>query len=84
LCTSTGTRWVQVAEGLDGGQAPVPQAQVLDACGYCVLASERFAPMVPGLPAVLAHAPAWVVPAFLAPPLPEPDAPRHAARDPPR
>lgn len=83
LCTSTGTRWVQVGEDKGHDQAPAPGGQVLDACGYCVLASERFAPMLPDLPAVLAHAPVWVAPAFLAPALPDPDAPRHAARDPP-
>jgi len=83
LCTSSGTRWVQVSEGSDSSRAPAPGAQLLDACGYCVLASERFAPLWPGLPAVLAHAPAWAAPAFLAPALPEPETPRHAARDPP-
>lgn len=85
LCTSTGTRWVQ----MDNDAAPTNGAStqgdshVLDACGYCVLASERFAPLLPSLPAVLAHAPTWAVPAFVATVPPLPDVPRHAARDPP-
>lgn len=89
LCTSAGTRWVQVNDDTGAADAATDTAgahdahHALDACGYCVLASERFAPMLPTLPAVLAHAPAWVVPAYVAHAPATPDVPRHAARDPP-
>lgn len=86
LCTSAGTRWVQVADDVataEPGTAP-SGSHVLDACGYCVLAAERFAPLQPSVPAVLAHAPAWEQPAFVALAPPQPTVPRHAARDPPR
>ena len=86
LCTSTGTRWVQVADDVTPAEQGTASGDnhPLDACGYCLLASERFAPLLPSLPAVLAHAPAGAQPVFVAPPPPLPDVPRHAARDPPR
>ena len=85
LCTSAGTRWVQMADDLAPAEhgATHGEGHLLDASGYCGLASERIAPLLPSLPAVLAHAPAWVEPAFVAPVPPLPDVPRHAARDPP-
>ena len=51
VCSAQGTEWVQLgessspSEGLDG-------AHEQHACGYCVLASERFAPLLPPVPVV--------------------------------
>lgn len=85
LCTSAGMRWVSM--GGDGVQTkptdPQNERVSLDACDYCLLATERFAPMLPSLPAVIAHAPPWDVPAFVPPQPTTPTVPRHAARDPP-
>lgn len=48
VCTAQGMEWVQL------GERPVPEGTgdalaLHDLCGHCVLAAERFAPLVPTL-----------------------------------
>lgn len=85
LCTSQGTQAVFVA--LDGAHDPgpgePPGAHLLDHCGHCSLAAERFAPLIPSLPllSVLGgHKPfcSWPVLVWFSQ-----TAPRPAARGPP-
>ncbi|AOW14652.1 hypothetical protein LPB72_05250 [Hydrogenophaga crassostreae] len=54
ICTTQGMRWAQVgvddvvqSGGLDEGLS-----HAMDRCGHCTLASDRFAPLLPALPAV--------------------------------
>ena len=85
LCTSQGTQAVFVAR--DGAHDPGPGepagVHLLDHCGHCSLAAERFAPLIPSLPvlAVLGgHRPlcSWTVQGWASQ-----AAPRAAARGPP-
>lgn len=64
LCTSEGMQWVQVDPGLSGDDMPSPEA--LDLCGFCTLAAERFAPLIPEPPALPVLAGSWPVPSFVA------------------
>lgn len=52
VCTAQGSQWVQLGES-----STSPEGEDWDhaqhACGYCVLASERFAPLLPQLPTLV-------------------------------
>ncbi len=50
ICTAQGMEWVQLGTWQDLGDAEDPLA-VHDLCGHCGLAAERFAPLLPTLPA---------------------------------
>lgn len=49
ICTAQGMEWVQRGEQQDPGDTNDPLA-ANDLCGHCVLAAERFAPLLPTLP----------------------------------
>jgi len=46
VCTVQGSQWVQLGESSTSPVNDDP-AQEQHACGYCVLANERFAPLLP-------------------------------------
>ena len=46
VCTAQGSQWVQLGESSTSPVSEDP-AHEQHACGYCVLASERFAPLLP-------------------------------------
>ena len=52
--TSTGMRWVQLeASGTQGVASGIGDLfHALNDCGHCILAAERFAPLISSLPAV--------------------------------
>ena len=50
VCTAQGSQWVQLGESSTWPVGEDP-AHEQHACGYCVLASERFAPLLPQVPA---------------------------------
>ena len=50
VCTVQGSQWVQLGESSTSPVNDDP-AHEKHACGYCVLASERFAPLLPQVPA---------------------------------
>lgn len=50
ICTAQGMVWVQLGERQDPVDTDDPLA-VHDLCGHCVLTADRFAPLVPTLPA---------------------------------
>jgi hypothetical protein len=49
VCTTQGSQWVQLGESSPSPLGDDP-AHEQHACGYCVLASERFAPLLPPVP----------------------------------
>lgn len=52
LCTSSGMQWVQLTT-MGGAAEPLSADDLLHAlnkCGYCALAAERFAPLLPTPP----------------------------------
>ncbi len=46
VCTAQGSQWVQLGEPSSSPLSDDP-AHEQHACGYCVLANERFAPLLP-------------------------------------
>lgn len=60
ICTVQGMRWVRLGER--DGRLPGGLAQALDRCGHCLLASERFAPLVPGVPELADSGASWLEP----------------------
>jgi hypothetical protein len=64
ICSGTSMRWVQVSAALDPDSASDSkdlQSQ-LDDCGYCLLAAERFAPLIPSLPVFTGPTQTWPTP----------------------
>lgn len=61
LCTPQGMQWVETTDLVDGpSPAPTaPDQNALDLCGHCTLAAERFAPLLPVMPVVVAVATPW-------------------------
>jgi hypothetical protein len=51
VCSAQGTEWVQLGES-SGPSEGLDRAHEQHACGYCLLASERFAPLLPRVPVV--------------------------------
>jgi Protein of unknown function (DUF2946) len=85
LCTSQGMQWVQVASA-NADTDPVSASDLLhslDHCGHCGLSAERFAPLLPSVPTLLALAARWAVPGFKALRSLSVAAPRPSARGPP-
>lgn len=78
LCSSEGTQWVRVDMGPADGGAATPDPEALDRCGHCTLAAERFAPLLPALPALSVAPGVWPLPTFQA--WAGADAPVRAAR----
>ena len=66
LCTSQGTQWVRFDLQPDIPSVDLPPPVALDLCGHCTLAVERFAPLVPDLPALRVIAGHWSTPSFAA------------------
>lgn len=85
LCTSLGMQWVRlpdaVADPASGPTAPAKGA--LDLCGHCTLAAERFAPLLPTFPVVVAIAVRWRTPGFFRAVSHSLAGPQPAARGPP-
>jgi hypothetical protein len=59
VCTTQGMRWAQVGAA-DGAPSSTSLDEdllhALDRCGHCTLASDRFAPLLPAVPAVAGDA----------------------------
>jgi hypothetical protein len=85
ICTTTGMRWVQLqAPGPQGATADADDlAHALDFCGHCSLAAERFAPLIPSLPAVAVLPGQRSPPGYIARAARSCAAPHPAARGPP-
>jgi hypothetical protein len=85
LCTAQGMQWVLASElGRDPAAGPDGERPgALDLCGHCTLAAERFAPLLPGWPALPAVVASWPTPFFFSTDLRSAEAPRAAARGPP-
>lgn len=82
LCTGDGMQWVQVVEG-EGGAQPDNGNPAMDFCGYCTLAAERFAPLIPAMPTVESRVGYWPPPAFAPHPWGARFTPSPTARGPP-
>lgn len=85
LCTAQGMRWVQLT---DEAAAAVPASpgdllHALDDCGHCALTAERFAPLLPSLPALPPALGVWSVPPHVAATPHTLAAPSPGARGPP-
>lgn len=85
LCTPQGMHWMQLTAV---GSATEPASadallHALDRCGHCTLATERFAPLLPTLPAPPLTDLHWAVPAHQATTGHDRDAPCPGARGPP-
>jgi Protein of unknown function (DUF2946) len=85
LCTTQGLQWVRLssvnaAPSSDSTQVP---SGALDLCGHCTLAAERFAPLLPTFPAVVATAMRWSTPGFFRAVTHTLAGPQPAARGPP-
>lgn len=52
VCTAQGMTWVQLDDRQDPANADDALA-LHDLCGHCVLTADRFAPLIPALPAWL-------------------------------
>ena len=85
ICSAEGMRWVQVTAAPDPALRQDPQGQQtpLDECGHCTLMAERFAPLLPTLPAWMPQQGAVVAPLYAKSGLLEARAPNPGARDPP-
>ena len=85
LCTAQGMQWVLADEpGADRAASPDGgRSDAFDLCGHCTLAAERFAPLLPGWPALPAVVASWPTPFFFSTDLRSAEAPRAAARGPP-
>lgn len=89
ICTSGGIRWVRLQAPEAGRSNPTEQPgqdgllHAMDHCGHCLLAAERFAPLIPSLPVVDAVAGAHPVPRHMASAATIAPPPLAAARGPP-
>lgn len=85
LCTAQGMQWVLADDpGADRAASPDGgRSDAFDLCGHCTLAAERFAPLLPGWPALPAVVASWPTPFFFSTDLRSAEAPRAAARGPP-
>lgn len=64
ICTLQGMQWVQLTEqGIPDEPDHSSAQHALDFCGHCTLTAERFAPLLPSPPTVLAGDGVWVPPA---------------------
>lgn len=85
VCTSQGMQWV-LAQGSGSDPADPRDSEgsaAPDLCGHCTLAAERFAPLLPAWPVLVAAVASWPTPAFFSTDLRSAEAPRAAARGPP-
>lgn len=85
LCAADGMQWVLASE-LSGDAAGDADdgSGALDLCGHCTLAAERFAPLWPSWPMLAAVVASWFTPPYLTADPRSAEAPRAAARGPPR
>ena len=64
VCSGTSMRWVQLgsvaAESEKAGKGGL--TLLLDDCGHCLLAADRFAPLIPSLPVFSFNASSWPTP----------------------
>ncbi|HEY9096961.1 MAG TPA: DUF2946 family protein [Hydrogenophaga sp.] len=85
ICSAEGVRWVQVTAA--PGPASLRDSQVpqtlLDDCGHCTLMAERFAPLLPTVPAWIPQHGAMAAPLYAKSGLSDAGAPSPGARDPP-
>jgi hypothetical protein len=82
VCTDQGSQWVQLGESSTWPVSEDP-AHEQHECGYCVLASERFAPLLPPVPTVSLVEPIHFEPADRRWALFDRTAPSPGARGPP-
>ena len=85
ICTSVGMQWVRLSDAVaDLASDPTaPTKGALDLCGHCTLAAERFAPLLPTFPLVVATATRWRTPGFFRAATHTLAGPQPAARGPP-
>jgi hypothetical protein len=64
ICSGTSMRWVQLGVDANGGDAGESKGSslLLNECGHCLLSADRFAPLIPSLPAFSVAASAWPTP----------------------
>lgn len=89
ICTSGGIRWVRLQAPEAGRSTPAEQPaqdgllHAMDHCGHCLLAAERFAPLIPSIPAIDGVSGAHPVPRHVASVATVAPPPLAAARGPP-
>ena len=85
ICSAEGVRWVQVTAAPDPASPRDGQGlqTLLDDCGYCALMAERFAPLVPTVPAWRPQRGPMAEPSYAQAGLTDASAPSPGARDPP-
>lgn len=85
VCSGTSMRWVQLGAAVDGAESDDPSRStlVLDDCGHCLLAADRFAPLIPSLPVFGAANSPWPTPPYRGLSAMAASAPSPGARGPP-
>lgn len=85
VCSAEGMQWVQLAAQKPRTEPdhPADLPHVLDPCGHCALATDRFAPLLPSSIVVAPGDRFWAYQARLTVPLHALSAPSPGARGPP-
>jgi hypothetical protein len=85
ICSGTSMRWVQVSATQDPNSPNDSEGlqPLLDDCGHCLLAADRFAPLIPSLPVFAGPAQTWSTPLHRGFALVLASAPPPSARGPP-